>query len=203
MASADETQSSQTRLASIGALALSADTITEDAFVSGLEAEFGDDPWPAGYCCTAVDAMSGAFTVWDEAAGVPLHRAIASSCSVPAIYPPVTIGDRRYLDGGMRSALNADLADGHDAVVVVSCMPLELPPFLDDPRILRFFEREREGIDALRATGAEVEVIVPDEEFLMISGMGMFLMDFTKVQTAADAGLRLAKQHADRIAAIW
>jgi NTE family protein len=203
MASADDAQSSTDRLAAVGALALTAETIPEEAFVSGLRSEFGDEPWPERYACTAVDAGSGEFVVWDESADVPLHLAIASSCSVPAIYPPVTINERRYVDGGMRSALNADLAAGHDAVIVVSCMPLELPPFLDDPRILNFFARERESIETLRASGAAVEVIVPDEEFLTISGMGMSLMDFSRVQTAADAGVRLGKQEAERLAAIW
>lgn len=203
MASADETHSPSERLAAVGELALSSQTISEEAFVSGLAAEFAGETWPKGYSCTAVDAASGEFVVWDESSNVSLPHAIASSCSVPAIYPPITINGRRYIDGGMRSALNADLAEGHDAVIIVSCMPLELPPFLDDPRILNFFKREYDSIEALRDTGVAVEVIVPDEEFLMISGMGMFLMDFTRVQTAADAGVRLGKQEADRLATIW
>ncbi len=32
----------------------------------------------------------------------------------------VTIGDRRYIDGGVRSTINADLAAGHDSVAVLS-----------------------------------------------------------------------------------
>jgi len=201
--SADVDQPPEVLRAEIGALALAADTISEEAFVGGMEATFGDVAWPDRFACTAVDTATGEFVVWDHRSDVPLAAAVASSCSVPAIYPPITIDGRRYMDGGMRSALNSDLAAGHDTVFVVSCMPMELPPGFEDERMSRFFSRERDGIEALRAAGATVEVIVPDEEFMMISGMGMFLMDFGRVQQAAEAGMRLGKQEADRIRASW
>jgi len=201
--SADIDTDPETIRAEIGQFALNAETISEAAYVGGLRKGVGTDVWPDGYACTAVNVATGEFVIWDKAAGVPLAEAIASSCSVPGIYPPVTIDGERYMDGGMRSALNADLAAGHDTAVVVSCMPLELPPGFDDPRIQRFFTRERDGIDALRDGGANVEVIVPDEEFMTISGMGMFLMDFTRIQPAAEAGVRLGKREADRLRANW
>ena len=58
--------------------------------------------------------------VWNREAGIGLARAVASSCSVPGIYPPITIRGRHYIDGGMRSATNADVAKGYDAVLVVA-----------------------------------------------------------------------------------
>ena len=70
--------------------------------------------------CTAVDAETGEFVTWSKDSGVPLVRAIASSCCVPGIFPPITINGRRYIDGGMKSATNAELAAGHDRVLVVS-----------------------------------------------------------------------------------
>ena len=69
--------------------------------------------WPSrGYACTAVDAETGEFVVWNADSKVGLARAVASSCSVPGVYPPITINGRRYIDGGMRSGSNADLATG-------------------------------------------------------------------------------------------
>ena len=191
------------QLVEVGTFALAAATITEDAFVGTLSTVLGGRPWPKDFACTAVNAVTGAFEVWDEAAGVPLERAIASSCSVPGIYPPVTINGERYMDGGVRSPLNADLAVGRDAVVVVSCMVMELPPMFDDPRIQAFFDGMKAEIETLRTGGADVEVIVPDAEFLALSGFGMNLMDFTLVGAAAEAGVRLGKQEAERIKAIW
>lgn len=191
------------RLARVGREALEAETIDEEAFVRAVGREFGDRTWPSGFSCTAVDTATGEFVVWDEAADVALDRAVASSCSVPGIYPPVTINGSRYMDGGVRSPLNADLAHGHDAVVVVSVMPLELPAGFEDPRFQRFFDAQHAEVDGLRAAGARVEVIAPDEEFLGVSGYGMSLMDFGLVQPAVEAGFRLGKADADRIAAIW
>src|SRR5688572_8374347 len=82
--------SEQERLADVGRIALAATTIPEDAFVATVASVLAGRPWPATFACTAVDAATGEFTVWDEAAGVPLDRAVASSCSVPGMYPPVT-----------------------------------------------------------------------------------------------------------------
>ncbi len=191
------------RLAGVGRIALEAETIDEGSFVNALAREFGGRPWPSGFSCTAVDTATGELVVWDEAAGVALDRAVASSCSVPGIYPPVTINGSRYMDGGVRSPLNADLAQGHDAVIVVSVMPLELPAGFEDERFQRFFDAQHAEIDALRVAGAAVEVIAPDEEFLGVSGYGMSLMDFGIVTPAAEAGFRLGKAEADRIATIW
>ena len=69
---------------------------------------------------TAVDTETGEFTTFDRDSGVPLVSAVAASCAVPGVYPPVTIDGRRYMDGGMRSAANADLAQGYDRLVVLA-----------------------------------------------------------------------------------
>jgi NTE family protein len=50
-----------------------------------------------------------------------LERVIAASTAVPSIWPPITINGERYIDGGVRSMLNADLAIGSDIVIAVSC----------------------------------------------------------------------------------
>jgi NTE family protein len=189
--------------AQIGAGALAATTISEDAFVDSLGSIFRGRIWPEGFACTAVDAVNGAFQIWDATSDVPLERAIASSCSVPYVYPPITIGDRRYIDGGMRSPLNADLAAGHEKVIVVSCMIMDLPPMFDDPRIARYFDAQKQSLGDLEAAGAAVELIAPDEEFLNLSGYGMSLMDFSKVRDAAESGVRLGKREADRLRAHW
>jgi NTE family protein len=186
-----------------GQFALAAETIPEQAFVDTIGSVLGGRAWPEQFSCTAVDTATGEFQIWNHSSGVPLERAIASSCSVPGIYPPITIDGARYMDGGVRSALNADLATGYDVAVVVSCTVLELPPGIDDPRIGAVLDLQRAEIDALRAGGTEVEVIVPDLEFLTISGFGMNLMDFNVVGAAAEAGARLGKLEAQRLTGRW
>ncbi|TXI42589.1 MAG: patatin-like phospholipase family protein [Mycobacterium sp.] len=187
----------------IGAFALAADTISEDAFVGAIGSVMAGRPWPAPFACTSVDSATGDFTVWDAAANVPLERAIASSCSVPGVYPPITIGDSRYMDGGARSALNADLAAGYDVAVVVSVTVMELPPGIDDPRIAAYLATQKAEIAALEASGTTVEVIVPDLDFLMVSNFGLSLMDFSTIASSAEVGTRLGKQEAGRIGAAW
>ena len=61
---------------------------------------------------TAVDAESGEFTVFTADSGVDLVAAVAASCAVPTVWPPVEIGGRSYMDGGMRSTANVDVARG-------------------------------------------------------------------------------------------
>ena len=51
-------------------------------------------------------------------------QAVRASCAVPSMHEPVTVNGKRYVDGGIHSATNADLAGppDFDAVVVSSVM---------------------------------------------------------------------------------
>jgi NTE family protein len=139
--------------------------------------------------------------VWDQASGIDLELGVASSCSVPGVFPPITINGRRYIDGGMRSALNADLAVDADATLVVTVTALNLPVI--DPRFARMQERRNAEIEALRGAGRDVAVIEPDANFREISGMGMFLMDASRVPAAYEAGLRQGAHEATRVGEWW
>jgi NTE family protein len=68
----------------------------------------------------AVNAQTGEFQVFDSGSGVALIDAVAASCAVPSVYPPVPIGEHTYIDGGCRSAANVDVARGCDRVVVLA-----------------------------------------------------------------------------------
>jgi len=111
--------------AEIGKMALNAQTISEEASVArSMFAPFVGQPWPNQFRATAVNARTGQLQIWDASSGAPLERAIAASTAAPGIWPPITINGERYIDGGMRSMLNADLAIGSDIVIAVSCFPL-------------------------------------------------------------------------------
>ena len=188
---------------SVGEFALAASSLPEDEFVDTIGSVLAGRPWPEGFACTAVDAATGEFRVWDADADVPLERAVASSCSVPGVYPPITINGSRYVDGGVRSALNADIATGCDIAVVISVMVLELPPGIDDPRISGLLGSMRAEVEALQASGSDVALIVPDMEFMVLSSFGMSLMDFSLLTPAAEAGRRLGLAEAERVAKVW
>ena len=72
-------------------------------------------------------AVSGRMLqVLDASSGATLERAVTSSAAIPGVWPLITIKGERWIDGGVRSMLNADLATGCDVVIVVSCFALEV-----------------------------------------------------------------------------
>lgn len=183
----------------IGAFALAAQTIDEPSFIKSFGRSLSErqEGWPGTFACTAVDAETGDFVVWDAASGVRLAEAVASSCSVPGVYPPITLKGRRYIDGGMRSATNADLARGHDLVVVVQVQVASPDPAISE-RMRRPLEAE---IAALREAGARVETIAPDEASLTVFGPN--LMNGRVRPAACRAGLAQGRALAETLKGVW
>jgi NTE family protein len=188
----------------LGKLALDARTVAEGDFTgAAVFAQLAGCDWPASFRCTAIDTQTGALRVWDAAAHVPLDRAVASSCAVPMVFPPVTIDGTRYMDGGMRTPLNADLAAGHAAVIVVSCLAMTLPEGFSDPVFDATAAQIETELAVLRESGAAVEIVGPGAEFLEVSGWGAELMNPSRVAGAYEAGVRQAAAEADRLRTLW
>lgn len=187
--------------AEIGAFALAAKTSDEATFLQSFGRSFAglpEDAWPErGFACTAVDALTGEFQMWTKASGVGVTRAVASSCSVPGVYPPVTLQGRSYIDGGMRSTINADQAVGHDLVVVIQVRGGANAGAAADATAARV-ETE---LDVLRDTGAKVVLIGPDAGSQ--AAMGLNLMDFRKRADAARAGLAQGLAQAAELKTAW
>jgi NTE family protein len=186
----------------IGRLSLESDVPTEPEFLRFF-AIFEGQQWPEPFACTAVDTETGEMVVWKAGSGADLAHAVASSCSVPCMFPPVSIGGRRYMDGGARSSLNADLAIGHHRVVVISVSALYPPAEAGDPVsevVMRGLATE---LETLRSSGSEVEVIEPNQEFLEMSGWGASVMDFDKPMQAFEIGVRQGSEEARRILRLW
>lgn len=164
----------------------------------GYLAELAPGEWPAkDFRATAIDIESAQFVAWDRQANVPLGRAVASSCAVPGIFPPVTIKGRRYMDGGLRSATNADLARGAERVVVVSVTLGQGTP--------EMVARARAALEAelqvVRHAGGQVTLITPGPAAR--EAFGLNLMDATRRAPAAEAGYRQAKEEAARLRDAW
>ena len=175
----------------IGRIALLTETVREADRHAVIEARVPVDAWPAKQrlLIVAVDANTGEERVFDRDSGVSLVDAVAASCAVPAVWPPVTIGDTRYVDGGVRSAENADLAAGHEVVLVLQAM--EMP---DVPDLA-------EQAESLRSQGSAVLVVTPDADVL--AAMGANPLDPSVRTPAATAGRRQGAALAARIAAFW
>jgi NTE family protein len=184
--------------AELGAFALAAETISEDDFLASFGRSFAAQAdWPAkAFACTAVDAEDGGFRLWTAQAGAPLNRAVAASCSVPGVYPPVTIAGRRYIDGGMRSSTNADMAVGYDLVVVVAVR------IGGDSDIARRVEAQTQAeVESLQDGGAIVVVIGPDDESQ--AAFGPNLMEFARRPDAAQAGIAQGRAQAAILKDVW
>jgi NTE family protein len=178
----------------LGALALSSPTLPEAVFREMISRSLGlpdGQPWPArDFACTAVDAEDGGFQLWDAASGVDLKTAVTASCSVPTVFPPVTLSGRRYIDGGMRSFTNADLAGGYDVIVVLAVTDADLAGRLLD-----------DEIESLKSGDATVVAITPDEGAL--AAMGSNLLDFSRGPAVALAALAQAAAQAAVLGPLW
>ena len=140
--------------------------------IRGLTHEAASHGWPTRreLWLNACDAQTGRLVTFGRPGtpAVPLADAVVASCAVPAYYRPVSIGGRRYIDGGVRSLTNADLlADqGCDIVIVMSPFSsMQRGPLLDTalfgvPRRATALQTARE-IARLQEAGSEVVCIQP------------------------------------------
>jgi NTE family protein len=104
----------------IGAVALAAGTVAEPVRRAVIAQRLPSHVWPErALRVTAIDVATGELAVFDRDSGVALVDAVAASCAVPGAWPPVTIADRRFMDGGIGSTINLHLADDCTAAVVL------------------------------------------------------------------------------------
>jgi NTE family protein len=190
--------------AEIGKMALNAQTISEEASVSrSMFAPFVGQAWPNQFRVTTVNARTGQLQVWDASSGVPLERAVAASTAAPCIWPPITINGERYIDGGVRSMLNADLAIGFDIVIAVSCFPLTAldkagPAFFTAINAAPLAE-----LESVRGSGATLAVIEPHADFLVLTKHGAAMMDSNLVPEAYRLGHITGFGEAETVRRVW
>jgi NTE family protein len=188
--------------AEIGKMALDAPTISEEASISrSMFAPFVGKAWPDKLRIVTVNARTGRLRIWDASSGAPLERAIAASTAAPCIWPPITIDGDKYIDGGVRSMLNADLAVGADVVVAVSCFGLTneaTPPFFK-----ALNSASLAGLDAARRSGATLVVIEPQSEFLALTKNGVAMMDGRLAPEAYRLGRIAAAAEATTVRRVW
>jgi NTE family protein len=148
----------------------------------------GDRGWPVRprTWLVAMDFDSGRRVPFG-APGEPVTsaaEAVVASCSVPGLFPPRLIGDRRYVDGGAVSVTNADLLveEGLDEVIVLA--PMVTPVVagrrpsaarLENRLRLHLLERFQWEVWRLAAAGTRVHVFTPTAED--VGAMGSNWMD--------------------------
>lgn len=82
-----------------------------------IEARLDGADWPEQRLLVTATGRQGrvVFTRGD----VSLEEAVAASCAVPGVWPPVSIGGELFIDGGVVSSTNADLAAPFSTVLVL------------------------------------------------------------------------------------
>ncbi len=171
--------SAEEALRRVGGYALAARTVPEPERRAVIESRLPSHEWPSRpIMLIAVDAQTGEAVQFGNESGASLVDAVAASSALPGIWPPVTIGARRYIDGGVRSSDNADLAAGSERIVVISPLGFDSP--IPSPMPLR------DVVAQLREQGAEVTVLAPDQA--SAAAMGANPLDPGTRVPAAEAG---------------
>ena len=210
------------RMRAIGAAATSAADLQRAMGAFGLESDATLGPaaaeqrramvaarlphkqWPdRPMIVAALNAHTGELAAFDRDSGVDLVDAVTAGTALPGMVPTHSINGTRYINGGVRSAENADLASGYANVVVLSPFggrsgTLPAGQFEGLRRSPEWGTDLASQVEALRKQGSRVEVITPDADSR--AAMGTNQMDPTTRIPAAHAGFTQGKQEAIRVA---
>ena len=173
----------------VGQRALAVQTVPEAERRAVIAGRLPQHAWPSRkVAVVAVEAHTGDVRVFDKDSGADLVDAVTASCAIPGIWPPVTIGGGRYIDGGTRSVVNADLAAGYQRILILAPMA---DPTLD------------EQVAALEAAGeqVQVQVITPDDE--STAAIGLNPLDPAVRAPVARAGYAQGERSAAAVARLW
>lgn len=171
------------------------------------------EEWPRDgvYVCAA-DLYSGERVAFGAPGAPPatFPEAVRASTSIPGVFPPVRIGDRQYVDGGVVSATSLDLATDAGCGSIVCIAPLgyrkEDVARPTDPRLWSsmlvrslFARTLRREVLAARAAGVHVFVVRPWLTDLRAHGTNsMRYFDRAALaQSAREGTLRLLESNAD------
>jgi NTE family protein len=173
----------------LGRQALRVPTVPEADRRAVIAHRIGRDEWPeTPLRIVAVEAESGAVEVFTADSGVSLIDAVGASCAVPMVWPPVTIGGRRYVDGGARSTANADLAEGAERIVVIAPIGAGV-------------RRADRPAAQLKRLGVPGVVITPSPQAR--AAIGRNVLDPAFRAPAAEAGRAQAAAEAEKVRAVW
>ena len=206
------------RMRAIGAAATSAADLQRAMGAFGLESDAVLEPvagqrramvaarlprheWPdRPMIVVAVNAHTGELATFDRDSGVELVDAMTAAIALPGGSPTHNINGTRYINGGVRSADNADLASGYANVLVLTPFSERTGPMPEGQfeGLRRFPGADLASqVEGLRQQGSHVEVITPDADSR--AAMGTNQMDPATRAPSARAGFAQGKQEATRV----
>lgn len=170
------------------------------------------EQWPReGVYICAADLYTGERVPFGhpDAPAATFPEAVRASTSIPGVFPPVRIGDRQYVDGGVVSATSLDLAVEAGCGSIVCVAPLgyrKEETVARDPRLWSsmlvrsmFARTLRREVLAARAAGVHVFVVRPWLTDLRAHGTNsMRYFDRAALaQSAREGTLRLLEENAE------
>ena len=110
------------KLQQIGAVAAESGTVPEQVRRKVIARRLPSHQWPQrALRITGIDIATGELVIFDNVSGVDLVDAVAASCAVPGVWPTVSIGERRFMDGGVGSTVNMSAV--RDCATAVALVP--------------------------------------------------------------------------------
>jgi NTE family protein len=138
---------------------------------------------------TTVDAWSGAFRVLSSDSDVDLVTAVAASCAIPGVSPPIPIEGRPHIDGGMKSSANVDVAAGAERLVVLAPTPRGAGPLASAAQ------------QASTWPPGTAVVLSPDRQ--AVRSIGRNVLDPAARAASATAGRAQAESAVDEVRGVW
>ncbi|MEL3710030.1 patatin-like phospholipase family protein [Staphylococcus borealis] len=148
----ESSNSSKEWIENYSVYALEEHKFNESVHINRLEHRIEGTEWPSNLMITTINARKSERVALTSDSQVNLHRAMASSGSLPGVWPATTINGDKHFDGGCHSMENADLAKGVKKVLILATnLPVSTPYKLED------------AIKELEESGSIVKLITPSK----------------------------------------
>jgi NTE family protein len=143
----------------------------------------------------AVDLLSGDLVYFDSG---PVAAAVRASSAIPTVLPPVSMGDRLFLDGGVvdNFGVNEAVRRGARSIVMIDAStselrkaPVGLGAIIDRATLVAQVHQRRRSIAAAAAAGVPLHLVE-------VGGLAGVL-DFTRLGSSLELGRLAARAWLD------
>ena len=157
------------------------------------------DELPIPFRAVATDLVTGEAVVLGEG---DLATALRASMSIPALFPPVEIGERLLVDGGVVNNLPVDVARamGADIVIVSEIPGAKVTP--DELRSLTAALAQTMSIMITANSRVQTAGLGPADIHLVPDVQAVGMLDFQQAPTTISAGRAVVVEETARIAGL-
>jgi NTE family protein len=167
-------------------------------FVEALAPYLPSGAWPQRFRAVAVNVERGEARLLGPPDGIAMARGIAASCAAPGIIEPIQLSDGVYVDGGARSATNADLVERFGVERCIAITPIIADTPIVGAATARVLAEEARR---LRARGIAVSIVQASD--MEAAAFGFDLLNLRNVTVAIETGRERGRLEADRLRSEW